>query len=97
MAAHRRCGLDFAVSALTQHVRAIHARQEKTTSGELSQADMTSLVRTGELLLAIECSRANFIFKTIGRRLATYPTEDLQRLFESITCGDIEPEDGNAS
>ncbi|GEM_PF-4264195 len=50
------------------------------------------MVRAAEFLLAIECGRANMLFKAVGRRLATMETEDLKSLLAEIVTGEIEGE-----
>lgn len=54
MPARRQTGLDFAASALTRHVQALTERQKRSESGELSAADLASMVRAAEVLRAIE-------------------------------------------
>lgn len=48
MAVRRKTGLDLAAAALERHVRAVADRQEKSLGGELSAADLASMVRAAE-------------------------------------------------
>jgi hypothetical protein len=93
----RQTGLDFAASALGRHVQALADRQQRSENGELSAVDLVSMVRAAEFLLAIECGRANMLFKAVGRRLATMTIEELRGLFAEIVTGEIEDgaESGN--
>jgi hypothetical protein len=92
MAARRQTGLDLAASALTRHVRALAERQQRSETGELSTADLASMVRAAEVLRAIECDRANLLFKAVGRRLATMKIDDLKGLLAEVVTGEIEDE-----
>jgi hypothetical protein len=92
MAVRRKTGLDLAAAALERHVRAVADRQEKSLGGELSAADLASMVRAAEILRAIECNRASLVLKVVGRRLATMKTEDLESLLIEIVTGEIEGE-----
>jgi hypothetical protein len=87
-----KTGVDIAASALSRHVRALADRQQRSESGELSAADLASMVRAAEVVRAIECDRANLLFKAVGRRLATMKTEDLKSLLAEIVTGEIEDE-----
>jgi len=93
----QKIGLDVAAAALGRHVQALSDRQKRTESGELTSADLASMVRAAEFLLAIECGRANMLFKAVGRRLATMTIEELRGLFAEIVTGEIEDgaESGN--
>ena len=97
MAARRQTGLDFAATALTRHVQALTERQKRSESGELSAADLASMVRAAEILRAIECDRATLVLKVVGRRLATMKDEDLRSLLIDIVTGEIEDEAESAN
>jgi hypothetical protein len=97
MPARRQTGLDFAASALTRHVRALADRQQRGENGELSAADLASMVRAAEVLRAVECDRATLVLKVVGRRLATMKDEDLRSLLIDIVTGEIEDEAESAN
>jgi hypothetical protein len=97
MAARRQTGLDLAASALTRHVQALAERQQRRENGELSAADLASMVRAAEVLRAIECDRANLLLKVVGRRLATMKIEDLKGLLTEVVTGEIEGEEEGAN
>ena len=92
MPVRRETGIDLAASALTRHVRALSEQQRRSESGELSGADLASMVRAAEFLLAIECCRANMLFKAVGRRLATMKVEELKSLLAEVVTGESEGE-----
>ena len=84
VAARRKDGLSSAVSVLTRHVRAVADRQAKNPSGELSAADLASVVRAAEVLRTVEWDHVNIAFKVIGRRIHTMNQDALIGFFAKM-------------
>jgi mRNA-degrading endonuclease toxin of MazEF toxin-antitoxin module len=84
MAVRRQTGLDLAASALTRHLRAVADRQAKNPSGELSAADLASVVRAAEVLRTVEWDHVNLALKVLGRRINTIDKDELVGFFAKM-------------
>ena len=72
------------MSVLTRHVRAVADRQAKNPSGELSAADLASVVRAAEVLRTVEWDHVNLAFKVLGRRINTIDKDTLVGFFAKM-------------
>jgi len=83
------------VSVLTRHVHAVADRQAKDPSGELSAADLSSVVRAAEVLRTVEWDRVSLALKVLGRRINTIDKDELVGFFAKMCESFEDDSDGS--